>query len=111
MVGIHTDETGREVLAYRLDTVYARQAGAPPALVTAAPAVCHATGRQLAPMGGGGLFLAPEIVLALRNEGCGKAVVTGAWLDGVLGALRDARASLPDGDPLASRIDGLLREA
>jgi hypothetical protein len=78
---------GRQPYAYRVEPIYPRDPNKE-MLVTAAVMTCMATGRMLDGMGGGGQFLAPEIVDGLRNQGVGKSVVYNADWDGALAALR-----------------------
>lgn len=60
----------RKIIAYQLQPVYET----PPdefAMETAALMTCLATGEVLSGMGGGGLFLSPEVVERLRAAGEG----------------------------------------
>lgn len=54
----------RKPIAYKLVPVYEPPAGG---IATAAVMSCALTGRVLSGMGGGGLYLAPEIVDELRR--------------------------------------------
>jgi len=51
-------------IAYRLSPVRETEPGS---IATAAVMTCMATGRMLSGMGGGGLYLAPEVVESLRR--------------------------------------------
>ncbi len=57
----------RKIVAYRLTPVFEMEPGG---IATAALMTCMATGKILDGMGGGGDFLAPEVVDALRGGGC-----------------------------------------
>lgn len=60
-------EANAQVIAYRLTPVYPAAANS---IATAAAITCMATGKMLDGMGGGGLFLSPEVVEMLRGGGC-----------------------------------------
>lgn len=63
------------VVAYRLHPVYEIEPGG---IATAAVMSCMATGRTLSGMGGGGRFLAPEVVRALDAREGPRVICDGA---------------------------------
>lgn len=85
-----------KTIAYRLTPV---QETPPGGIATAAVMTCMATGETLSGMGGGGTYLAPRIVDALRAPGA-KAILDQADLDSLLSLARDVASG--DVDPDAS---------
>lgn len=75
-----------KIIAYRLEPVYEVPPGR---LVTAAVMQCLATGKVLSGSGGGGEYLDPEIVEALRDGGESKVIITATEHDRLVE--RDAR--------------------
>jgi len=61
----------RVPIAYRLQPVYETEPGG---IANAAVMSCTATGRVLSGMGGGGRFLAPEVVKALEDGRRGRVI-------------------------------------
>lgn len=74
-----------DTIAYRLTPVQAIPAGG---IATAAVMTCMATGEGLSGMGGGGTYLSPRIVEALRAPGA-KAIVDQVDLDSLISLARD----------------------
>ena len=98
-----------QTIAYRLQPVKETPPGG---IATAAVMSCAATGETLSGMGGGGLFLSPRIVDALRAPGA-KAIVDQKDLDALLDIARAAaRDDLDDdvmrlaGETLAGMEEG-----
>ena len=67
--------TQRKIKAYHLQPVYESLPTDPPMMATAALMTCMVTGEVLDSMGGGGEYLAPGVVEALRNDGNVKVIV------------------------------------
>ena len=59
--------TERKIVAYRVTPVFEPEPGG---VATAAVMICMATGKILDGMGGGGEFIAPDVVNMLRGGGC-----------------------------------------
>jgi len=76
----------RKRLAYRLTPIFESPPAKPGEVVLHSAAVmeCLATGRILSGGGGGGEFLAPEIVDALRRDGTAKVILAAAEYDRLL---------------------------
>lgn len=70
-----TDET---IIAYRLEPIREPEEGT---LATAAVMTCLATGRILSGSGGGGDYLSPSVVDALRADGRGKVILDSNLFD------------------------------
>lgn len=77
--------TDRKIIAYRLEPVYEPRSES---IGTAAVMTCMATGKMLSGSGGGGSFLAPEIVDVLRNDGTSKTIIAAAYYDAMVAALK-----------------------
>jgi hypothetical protein len=88
------------VVAYRLEPVPGRPAGD---VASAAVMTCVATGEILCGAGGGGEFLSPGVVAALRS-GASRRVVCDADLFDDLVTLARMAARGEDATPLARRI-------
>lgn len=69
------------IVAYRLVPVQEIQEGG---IATAAVMTCMVTGRTLSGMGGGGSFIAPEVVDALRRQDVARAVCDAPMLDAMI---------------------------
>lgn len=69
------------IIAYRLARVLELEEGG---IATAALMKCMATGEVLSGMGGGGEFLSPEVVQALRSAGTARAICDRHMLDALL---------------------------
>jgi hypothetical protein len=74
-------------IAYRLTPVRETEPGG---IATAAVMTCMATGRILSGMGGGGLYLAPEVVDALRATDTVRVVCDGALHEALVRIARGA---------------------
>ncbi len=85
-----------KTIAYRLTPI---QETPPGGIATAAIMTCMATGEMLSGMGGGGTYLSPRIVEALRAPGA-KAILDQADLESLLSLARDVASG--DVDPGAS---------
>lgn len=82
------------IIAYRLQPLKETPPGG---LATAAVMSCAATGEMLSGMGGGGLFLSPRIVDALRTPGA-KAIIDQKDLDALIEIARAAARDDLDDD-------------
>jgi hypothetical protein len=71
----------KKAVAYRLTPVYEVEPGQ---IATAALINCMATGRMLSGMGGGGEYLAPEVVESLRASGTARVVCDAALFERML---------------------------
>lgn len=74
-------------IAYRLTPVRETPPGG---MATAAVMTCMATGRVLSGMGGGGQYLSPEVVDALRATDTARTVCDAALLDDLMATVRRA---------------------
>jgi hypothetical protein len=83
-----------KTIAYRLTPI---QETPPGGIATAAVMTCMATGEMLSGMGGGGTYLSPRIVEALRAPGA-KAIVDQGDLDALLSLARDVASGDVGGD-------------
>jgi len=72
-------------IAYRLSPVRETEPGG---IATAAVMTCMATGRMLSGMGGGGLYLAPEVVESLRRTDSARIVCDAALHDALVAIAR-----------------------
>lgn len=76
-----------ETIAYRLTPVRAPEPGG---IATAAVMTCMATGRVLSGMGGGGTYLAPEVVSAIRRTDTARIVCDAPLHEALLDIARGA---------------------
>lgn len=77
----------RPTIAYRLTPVKELEPGG---IGTAAVMTCMASGRLLSGMGGGGMYLAPDVVEALRASGVPRAVCDAVLLEDLMKLARRA---------------------
>lgn len=90
-----------ETIAYRLTAVREIEPGA---IATAAVMTCMATGRVLSGMGGGGQYLAPEVVTALRSNGEARVICDAGLLDDLVDLARRAA----DGEDVAESAKSIM---
>jgi len=76
-----------ETIAYRLTPVREIEPGG---IATAAVMTCMATGRTLSGMGGGGTYLAPEVVDAIRRTDRARIVCDAALHEAMIDIVRAA---------------------